>query len=287
VAIPLYVAGAVVYVRGGLDLSGAETAGDHTLPVSGAEMSFDSPLEIEPGWTTIAFRNDGGLSHQASLYLLHDGVDGNELAEALRDDPLAWQGQADPIGGVGGIPPGKTQDVTIELATGHYLITCFLRGGSAAGDSHVQFGMARVLDVKAAGGDDDGSPPATTGEFVLSDGAFEFPDDFDGSGVFKVSNVGEQPHELSILRLADGKTVDDFVEFLTAAAAAEQGGPRPTGPPPFTNAGGFTILDPGMSGVMMIDLDPGSYVASDFIPDPETGEPHFLSGMLEQFDVTG
>jgi hypothetical protein len=143
--------------------------------------------------------------------------------------------------------------------------------------------MSRVLEVTA--GDDDGAPPDTAGEFVLSDGAFEFPDEFQGQGVFKVSNVGEQPHELSILRLKDGKTQDDFLEFMQAAAAAEQGGPKPNGPPPFTNAGGFTILDPGMEGVMMIDLEPGSYIASDFIPDPETGEPHFLGGMLEAFEV--
>jgi hypothetical protein len=292
VAIPVYIAVSVVYVRGGSsDDAVTEPAGSHKLPVSGAEMRFDSPLQIESGWTTIALRNTGGLAHQASIYRLHDGVNGNDLAQALRSDINAWKGKADPVGGVGGVPAGKTQEVALDLSPGTYLITCFLRGGSASGDSHVKFGMSRVLHVQpaAASGSSSssGSPPSAGGEFVLRDDRFEFPPGFDGHGVFKVTNAGTQPHELSILRLGTGKTADDFKAFMTAAALAEQGGPKPSGPPPFSNAGGFTIIDPGQSGVMMIDLEPGSYIAADFIPDPTKGGiPHFLSGMLVPFDVT-
>lgn len=288
-AVPLYVAVSIVYVRGAGDTSqtATEVVGDHTLPVVGAEMKFDSPLKIEPGWTTIAFRNDGGLAHQASIYKLHDGIDGNDLAQQLRANRDAWNGKADPVGGIGGIPAGKSQQVSLDLATGHYLITCFLRGGSAIGESHVQFGMARVLDVQpAAAGANPGSPPASTGEFVLRDDGFTFPDGFNGHGVFKVTNAGTQPHELSILRLGAGKSDKDFLNFMQASAMAEQGGPKPTGGPPFSNVGGFTIANPGISGVMVIDLEPGSYLASDFIPDPTKGGlPHFMGGMLKPFEV--
>lgn len=287
VAIPLYVAGSIVYVRGSSESSVAEAAGDHRLPVSGAEMKFDSPLKIEPGWTTISLRNDGGLAHQASLYRLHDGINGNDLAQALRADRDAWNGKADPIGGIGGIPAGKTQDVALDLSPGQYLITCFLRGGSAAGASHVNFGMSRVLEVQAASSSSPSTQPSTSGEFILRDDKFEFPAGFAGEGVFKVTNAGTQPHELSIVRLAPGKTKDDFLAFMQAAALAEEGGPKPSGAPPFSNAGGFTILDPGMAGVMMIDLEPGSYLAADFIPDPtKDGLPHFMLGMLVPFEVT-
>jgi hypothetical protein len=289
VAIPLYLAVSVIYVRGAGDTSSTatEVVNDHTLPVVGSEMKFDSPLKIEPGWTTIAFRNDGGLAHQASIYKLHDGIDGNDLAQQLRANRDAWNGKADPVGGLGGIPAGKSAQVALELGTGHYLITCFLRGGSAVGESHVQFGMARVLDVQpAAAGADLGSPPASTGEFLLRDDGFTFPAGFNGHGVFKVTNTGTQPHELSILRLGAGKTDKDFLAFMQASALAEQGGPKPTGGPPFTNAGGFTIANPGTTGVMVIDLEPGNYVASDFIPDPTKGGlPHFMGGMLEAFTV--
>jgi len=289
-AVPLYLAISIIYVRGAGDTSttATEAVNDHTLPVAGAEMKFDSPLKLQPGWTTISFRNDGGLAHQASIYKMHDGTNANDLAQQLRADREAWTGKADPVGGVGGIPAGHTQQVSLDLTAGQYLITCFLRGGSAVGDSHVKFGMARVLEVQpAAAGASEGAPPSSTGEFLLRDDGFQFPEGFDGHGVFKVTNAGTQPHELSIVKLGAGKTQNDFLGFMQASAMAEQGGPKPTGGPPFTNAGGFTIVNPGMSGVMMIDLEPGSYLASDFIPDPTRDNlPHFMLGSLKAFDVT-
>ena len=95
-------------------------------------------------------------------------------------------------------------------------------------------------------------------------------------------NEGKQPHELSILTLNPGKTPADFTAFMKAADS----GKKASGPPPFANAGGFTILDPGLDGYVTLDLAPGTYLGADFIPDPtKKNAPHLLNGGQVPFTV--
>jgi hypothetical protein len=54
---------------------------------------------------------------------------------------------------------------------------------------------------------------------------------------------------------------------------------------PFTNAGGFTTIAPGAEGTATLHLPPGQYLATDFLPDPATGAPHFATGVLQPFSV--
>jgi hypothetical protein len=98
-----------------------------------------------------------------------------------------------------------------------------------------------------------------------------------GAMTIKVINDGPEPHELNLLRLADGKTIEDVTAYLAA----------PDGPPPFTPVGGMNGLDKGLSGFMETDLQPGNYAAICNIPSPKAeGHPHFTLGMIKPFSVT-
>ena len=94
---------------------------------------------------------------------------------------------------------------------------------------------------------------------------------------FPQADVGPQPHELNLLKLAPGKTAQDVLAWENA----------PSGPPPFEAVGGINGLSPNAAGYMTLDLQPGSYVAICHIPDPASGLTHAHLGMLKAFTVRG
>jgi hypothetical protein len=96
-----------------------------------------------------------------------------------------------------------------------------------------------------------------------------------GRSTLRVVNDGQQFHEIAVMRLAPGKTLDDAKGFFSA----------PAGPPPFEPLGGMQGLDPGGSGYMTLDLQPGQYVAVCHIPDRASGKSHLSLGMIAGFTV--
>jgi hypothetical protein len=111
----------------------------------------------------------------------------------------------------------------------------------------------------------------------LKDFMFDLPDSLPaGKMVIKVTNEGPEPHEFNIMRLEDGKTKEDVLQFLGGAG----------GPPPFAPIGGMNGLDVGLSGYAELDLAPGNYVAICNIPSPKgNGAPHFMLGMIKEFTI--
>jgi hypothetical protein len=104
--------------------------------------------------------------------------------------------------------------------------------------------------------------------------------------------VGEQVHELLIMRQAPGVSFDDvrvMLELVPAAtpetlveatpeAAAAAG-------PPFALIAGAAPMSPGQTNWLVLDLEAGEHFAICFLPDPATGAPHFALGMLMPFTV--
>lgn len=130
-----------------------------------------------------------------------------------------------------------------------------------------------MSQVTAAEGEAGASEVA--GAIMLDDFEIVLPEEFDDSGVYRVVNEGEQPHEVSLLHLQEGKTGTDVEAFFA----------QPAGPPPFESAGGFQALSPGEEGFLPLDLGPGQYPALCHVPDPESGKAHAALGMVAEFSV--
>ncbi len=94
-----------------------------------------------------------------------------------------------------------------------------------------------------------------------------------------VKNTGAEPHQAALLKVADGKTIDDLVAFLASEGA-------PAGPPPYIVGGGTTLVDPGGSTTVTQALPAGTYAFMCFVPGPD-GAPHFVKGMLAPITITG
>jgi len=120
--------------------------------------------------------------------------------------------------------------------------------------------------------------PAASDTVRLVDYAFEQSRPLPaGHHTILIDNAGPQPHEIVLLKLAPGKSVEDFGTWATT------GGMQ--GPPPAMPAGGLAVIDSGGNAVLEADLSPGEYGLICFMPDTKDGKPHFMHGMMKQIKV--
>jgi uncharacterized cupredoxin-like copper-binding protein len=253
------------------------TAGDPT------EFAYTTTLtSVKAGPVKVALTNKGQQEHQATLIKLHDGQDIGTIGAAAASDPtgVAVFKLFDAAGGPNAVEPGKTVTSTQVLSAGNYLMLCFIPD-PADGQPHAAKGMVQpftvtdnpaIKDVTSVKLGDEDTAKAGVTEF-----AFNVPDTVEGKATVKVDNTGKQAHEMAVYKLADGKTVDDVKTFFT--------GP-PTGPPPFTSAGGVSALAPGTEITVDMDLTAGNYALVCFLPDTSgSGKAHFELGMIKQVKV--
>ncbi len=260
-----------------MSLTGAAYAAPNAalpeLVYTGSEFMFMGPDHATAGWTGMTFVNNGKDPHQANLARLHNGKTFNDLLAAFKQGVNASFALVDFVGGPNTIDPGGRQRVVLNLQPGSYAIICFVPDDQD-GIPHVAKGM--IMPLQVSGPASSVPAPQTDGTITLKDFAFGLPAQVAaGHHLWSVTNMGPQPHELSLLKLAPGKTFQDVGRFMQ----------KPSGAPPFQDAGGMGGLAAGKSGIVALDLTPGNYVALCFIPDPKSGKPHFMLGMVASFSV--
>lgn len=244
------------------------------VTIKTADFSFEAPAQIEAGLVSITLENDGQEPHHAQLVRLNDGVTVEQFQTALQQNPdeafmlVTW------AGGPGIIDPGGRQEVMVELTAGQYVLLCFVP--SHDGLPHLAKGMVRPIEVVAPA--DQVAAPELKADVTVKLLDFSFtlpPQTKAGPQVWQVINEGEQIHEIALIKLAEGKTMEDVAAFMHSLHGA----------PPFESIGGFQALDPGKSGWLNLDLSPGNYVALCYVPDPVSGQAHLEMGMVMPFIV--
>ena len=241
------------------------------LDVEAKDFSFVAPAQVAAGVTRVTVNNTGQEEHQAQIVRINDDKTFADLTAALQQpDPAAALALVTLSGGPTGVVPGATGSTTVNLEPGAHAFLCFVAG--ADGIPHLAKGM--VLPVEVTGEAAEGEAPAGDGELTLQDFAFVgLSSVTPGAHTIKVTNTGPQPHEATLVKLSEG---------VTAAALAQMfaSGEAPSGPPPFTSAGGISGISAGSSAAMDIDVTAGEYAFICFIPDPGTGKSHAELGMV-------
>jgi hypothetical protein len=251
----------------------AAAATPPVVDVMASDYAFEAPDVLPSGLVTVRLMNHGQEPHHAQLLRLNDGVTFDQFATALHTEGEGALRMATISGGPGALGPLKSAEVTLDLTTGSYVLACFI--ASPDGVPHLAKGMLKPLTV-TAGAADPSALPEVAGTMTLRDFTFDLPDRLPaGSVTYRVVNDGPQPHELNVLKLAPGATVDDVRAWLA----------NPSTPPPFEAVGGMNGLSAGVDGFMTVDLKPGEYVAICNIPDPASGWPHSRLGMIRAFTV--
>jgi hypothetical protein len=244
-----------------------------TLNVSGGDYSFESPETLETGYQTLTFTNTGRELHHLQLVRLNDGVTLEQFQAAMPQGEAAMMALVELVGGVGLVLPGQTASATVNLEKpGIYVELCFVP--DANGVPHLALGMVKPIEVVARGV----TTEAPKADLVIDmhDFAFTIPGELSaGTQTWEVVNHGEQPHELMLGKIKEGKTLEDVMTYLQTG----QFGPDM----PLELMGGAQGMSTGYSTFITYDLEPGNYVALCFIPDPKTGLPHLALGMISHF----
>jgi len=264
--------------------AGAEPTAGETPSAAGGELEirateyqFQAPASISGGLTHITLNNAGGEDHQALLFLLNEGVTLQDFSAALQADDTGAQALAmgTGAGGPNVVAPQDGTEVYVDLDAGVYAMICFV--SSADGTPHFAQGMLSQLDVTEPA--EEAEAPETDGSVLLQDFEFQAPATMpSGEVTLQVANNGPQPHEMTVVKLDEGITIDDII-------AAFQSEEEPTGPPPFTSAGGLGVIAAGAEGFAVLNLEAGTYALLCFVPDTETGQPHAALGMVGSFTV--
>ena len=222
---------------------------------------------------------------------LNQGVSQQQFQETLQETLQAFPQEGEAAlgrifqvvaftGGPSGIGPGGQSEAVVDLQAGDYVLLCFIAG--ADGIPHLAKGMVQPLTVTEPPSDRPAEPEAlaTVGldDFAFAGVPTTLPE---GRTTLKVTNQGQEPHEMTLLRL-EGINAQQALEILTAPP----GGEAPAGQPPFKDAGGFQAIMPGQSGWTTLNLQAGEYIAVCFVPSPANGfAPHVALGMITSITV--
>ena len=254
----------------------AATAAPNEVHFTATDFAFQGPRTIEAGLVTLALSNEGETLHHLQLVKVPENMSMAQFQEAMSQmkpgtPPPPWFEEA---GGVNPPPPGKPARVTLHLEAGEYAVLCVVDTPDRV--PHVMKGMMQPLTVTSS--DTPPAPlPASDLSLTLVDYAFSFSEPpTSGTRVIRVENGAAQAHEIALVRLLPGKTMEDLQAWAQTYA----------GPEPFIPIGGVSGIEPGQAVNMEVALTPGEHVALCFIPDATDGAPHIVHGMVLPFTVS-
>lgn len=244
------------------------------VTVVAREFAFQAPDEVQAGLVTFQLQNRGSALHHMAIMRLDPGKTLQDLFAAFRAGgaPPAW---AHDMGGPNAPDPGSDSNATMMLEPGSYALLCFVDIPDHV--PHVMKGMAKMLRVTPATG-----AAAAAGSIggdvtmTLTDYAFATSTPITrGVHTIRVVNPAAQSHEVELVKLAPGKTLQDLMKWMES----------PEGPPPGSAIGGIAGMEHGVVQSFTYDFAPGEYGLICFLPGPD-GKPHFMHGMMRQFTVS-
>jgi hypothetical protein len=243
-----------------------------TVTVTATDFAFDAPAQIPAGMTTMTMVNRGQEMHQVQLVRLAEGKTVNDLVATFKQPgpPPAWAVSA---GGPNAAAPSGSSQASFMLAPGNYAMLCFIPSPDHV--PHIGKGMVRPLTVTAVENVSN-TMPQSDNTITMTEYAFNLSAPLAaGIHTLRVDNQGKQDHELLLLRLAPGKTLNDVVAWVD----------NQVGPPPADPLGGLTDLPNGADGFFTVNLTPGHYALVCFVPDAKDGKPHAAHGMTKEFTI--
>ncbi|HEV2122797.1 MAG TPA: hypothetical protein VGW38_08490 [Chloroflexota bacterium] len=269
------------------------------IRLEATDYAFTVSSHGPAGLTRVTMINSGHEPHHVQLMQLAEGQSSETLQTAMSQDPAAIFGLGRFVGGPAAVAPGEQSQVILDLEPGQYVALCFVQ--SPDGVPHLAKGMVQTFEVP--GTRTTVPEPEAAGTVVMEDFTFELPTHISaGRQVWEVVNEGAQPHEIVLLKLAPGVSPEQAMEMLLSPAAGQEaspevgqtgashdaspaGSPAASGPPPFQPVGGMQAMATGLRGWAVLDLEPGTYVAVCGVPDPQSGQPHLMLGMVATFTV--
>lgn len=292
--------------RGNDSAPSGTPAPPNVMEVTAVDQTFQAPDSIQAGWVTFRFRNRSEMTHFALVERLPKGVGvaeqqaqvapvfqaGLELLNAGKPDEAmkkfaespAWFAQVQFLGGPGFLGPGRTEETTVRLEPGTYMLECYVK---TVGVFHSynpapgQYGMVHQFEVTGSSAAPE--PEADVNVNISSDRGIETAGDVGaGRHTVTVHFKDQKPygnfvgHDVHLVRLEGNTDLDELATWMDWT--------QPTGlevPAPATFLGGVNEMPVGNTGYFTVDLEPGQYAWIAEVPKP------MEKGMLKSFTVLG
>ncbi|HET9607152.1 MAG TPA: hypothetical protein VFO87_08870 [Nitrospira sp.] len=249
-------------------------SGETTVVFVAHDYGFSGPERISGGLTTVRIVNEGRDLHHIQFLKLLQGKSAADFRAAIAADPSRLPKWVQYAGGPNAHLPGSQASATVNLTEGDYVLMCWIPDKN--GVPHVALGMQKALFVR-------GGKPTKVARAKASITITQIDYQFilskrieAGVHTIEVLNHGTQPHELVVVKLAPGATVQDAIaSFEPGASRSPQG----------ELVGGITGIERGERVHFTGEFATGRYGLICFVPDAATGRPHFLHGMTTEFTV--
>ena len=248
------------------------------VTLTATDYAFEAPDTIEAGFTTFELVNNGNQLHMGQLIRLEGGktlddflVAYNEAFRTSGPRPK-W---ATRLGGPGVADPHGRSNATHYLEPGNYTWICLMN--VPGGIPHVvKAGMAKPFAVRPRNREAALQTAPEPGVIIqLVDYGFSISAPLTaGRHLIRVENAGAEPHEVSLLKLAPGKTMQDLEGWMQ----------NPQIPPPANSAGGVSSLAANTEAYFEVDLTSGDYVLLCFVTAPD-GRSHTEHGMIQHIRI--
>jgi hypothetical protein len=251
----------------------AAAAAPNMVTFTAKEYAFEGPDTIPAGLTMFHLNAAGQQLHHLQLIKLEEGKTYADFLASLKvqGPPPTW---AVPYGGVNPPAPGGMSIATETMEPGNYAVVCYVDIPDKV--PHIAKGMTKSLTVTEAPNANMTEPTAAV-TMTLNDYSFTMSKPLAaGRQTIKVENAAAQPHEVVLLKLNPGKTVNDLAAW----------GKDFKGELPATPLGGIPALAKGKNAFFDANLEPGDYVLICFVPDAKDNKPHFEHGMVQPFKVS-
>jgi hypothetical protein len=249
-----------------------------TASIIAGEDGVELPQELSAGLVTITFENNTEMPFSPVIARLNEGKTMDDFMTAMQQPgSTPMQEVFNTIGGVE-VAPQSSSDITYDLSAGNYLYLNFATGGPPE---------IKPFMVAEAASEPLEAPEADQ-VITMVDFAFSIPAELEtGEQIWEVVNEGDQFHEMRIMRVDEGTTLEEATDMLMEVIMAAT-----QGPPQFPNETvlNFTPMGTGLTAWFDVDLEPGTYLAVCFVPDfsVEGGPPisHLAHGMISLITVT-
>jgi plastocyanin len=249
----------------------------NVVSFTAADFNYTGPDTIPAGVTTLQLVNTGAQPHHMFLVKLNEGKTAQDLMTAMQaPNATTMPSWAVEWGGPNAAEPGKTVAATVSMEAGNYVVFCVIPGPD--GVPHVAKGMMRMLTAVPPAASAQAAPePAADITMTLVDYGFTLSTPLTpGRHTIKFDNTAAQPHEVVLVKLNPGTTMQQWVDAAN----------KMTGPLPGQLMDGMAGIAPGKHGYATVDITPGEYGLVCFAPDMKDGKPHFLHGMIQQITVS-
>lgn len=250
------------------------------VELTATDYAFDSPDTLPAGWTTFRLVNRGRQPHMGQLVRVEGGVSVDDYLAAYEQafrtaGPRPESGRR--LGGPAVAVPYATTKATLYLEPGQYLWICLFNVPD--GIPHVVgHRMAEPFVVKPPSADPARGVPTADIDMQLTDYAFNVSSPLrPGRQVVRVRNSGTESHEVAVVKLLAGKSIEDVRAWAR----------NPSESVPFdmrSGTAGITSLAPDTEGFFELDLAPGDYALFCLVTARD-GRSHVDHGMIRHIRV--